>query len=176
MKKIICFALASTLGLSTTCFAADPSVQVGFSPEGSAHTLVLSAIESAHTSIRMLSYSFTARDIVQALIAAKKRGVDVKIVVDEKGNRGRYSVAAMNLIVNNQIPIRTDSEFPIQHDKTMIIDDQSVETGSFNFTDSAEKRNSENALVIWNMPKLAQSYTAHWQDRWDRGEDYHSAY
>jgi hypothetical protein len=50
----------------------EPSVQVGYSPEGSARVLVLSAIDSAKTSIRMMAYSFTAPDdIMKALVAAK---------------------------------------------------------------------------------------------------------
>ena len=44
-----------------------------------------------------------------------------------------------------------------------------VETGSFNFTKAAETKNSENAVVIWNIPKLAESFLEHWQDRWNRG-------
>ncbi|HBZ2647893.1 TPA: hypothetical protein MG504_25940 [Klebsiella pneumoniae] len=51
-----------------------------------------------------------------------------------------------------------------------------VETGSFNFTKAAETKNSENAVVIWNMPKLAESFLEHWQDRWNRGRDYRSSY
>jgi phosphatidylserine/phosphatidylglycerophosphate/cardiolipin synthase-like enzyme len=74
----------------------------------SARVLVLSAIDSAKTSW-MMAYSFTAPDIMKALVAAKKRGVDVKIVIDERGNTGRASIAAMNYIANSGIPLRTDS-------------------------------------------------------------------
>lgn len=42
-------------------FAVEPSVQVGYSPEGSARVLVLSAIDSAKTSIRMMAYSLSPR-------------------------------------------------------------------------------------------------------------------
>lgn len=171
MYKMKAFIL-SLIILSGYSHAEDASVQVGFSPEGSAHVLVLGAINSAKKTIRMMAYSFTAPDIMKALVDAKKRGVDVKIVIDERGNRDRSSIYAMNYVVSNGIQLRTDSDFPIQHDKSIVIDNGSVETGSFNFTKSAETRNSENAIVIWNMPKLAHSYTEHWQDRWDRGQDY----
>lgn len=53
-----------------------------------------------------MAYSFTAPDIMKALVAAKKRGVDVKIVIDERGNTGRASIAAMNYIANSGIPLR----------------------------------------------------------------------
>ncbi|WP_077269719.1 phospholipase D-like domain-containing protein [Citrobacter farmeri] len=96
--------------------------------------------------------------------------------MDERGNTGRASIAAMNYIANSGIPLRTDSDFPIQHDKVIIVDNVTVETGSFNFTKAAETKNSENAVVIWNMPKLAESFLEHWQDRWNRGRDYRSSY
>ncbi|HBM8562094.1 TPA: phospholipase D family protein, partial [Escherichia coli] len=44
------------------------------------------------------------------------------------------------------------------------------------FTKAAETKNSENAVVIWNMPKLAESFLEHWQDRWNQGRDYRSSY
>nr|WP_275268967.1 phospholipase D-like domain-containing protein [Citrobacter freundii] len=94
-----------------------PSVQVGFSPEGSAQTLVIGAIDSAQSSIRMMAYSFTAMDIMQALVKAKNRGVDVKIVIDERGNRNDVSHRAMKFIVKNEIPLRVDSDFPIRGGK-----------------------------------------------------------
>lgn len=147
-------------------FAA--SAQVGFSPEGTAQQLVINVIGSAKDNIRMMAYSFTAPDIMKALIAAKRRGVDVKIVVDENGNTGRASRAAMNLVTNAGIPLRVNSNYKIQHDKVIIVDGRHVETGSFNYTASAEKYNSENAIVMWDAPELAGQYLKHWQSRWNQ--------
>lgn len=175
-KTILCIAGILCSSVMFSAAAAEPSVDVGFSPEGSARTLVLETIASARSSIRMLSYSFTAPDIMRALADARRRGVDVKIVVDERGNRSKSSIAAMNFIVNSGIPLRTDHHYPIQHDKVIIVDGQTVETGSFNYTASAERRNSENVVVIRNLPSLARTYLLHWQERWDNGQDYQSVY
>lgn len=167
-------AAGLVLGVSAPA-RSETIAQVGFSPdspEDSARVLVLSVIDAAKSQIRMLSYSFTARDIVDALIRAKGRGVDVMLVVDEKGNRDNYSQKALRAVASAGIPVRLDSHYAIQHDKTIITDGVNVETGSFNFTDSAEKRNSENALVIWNLPSLAKDYLAHWQSRWDWGRPF----
>ncbi|MGP8847328.1 phospholipase D family protein, partial [Enterobacter hormaechei] len=51
-----------------------------------------------------------------------------------------------------------------------------VEAGSFNYTRSAASRNSENVLVINEVPEVAQTYLQHWQSRWDGGTDWHSSY
>lgn len=98
------------------------------------------------------------------------------MVLDEKGNRGKASVAAMNLLVNAGIPVRTVSKFKILHDKIIISDKNTVETGSYNYSRSAARSNSENALVIRDVPELARTYLQHWQSRWDVGKDWRSTY
>ncbi|OXC78021.1 phospholipase D family nuclease [Caballeronia sordidicola] len=152
------------------------TVQVGFSPEGSAQALVLDVIRTARHDIRMMGYDFTAPDIARALIDAHKRGVDVKVVLDARSNEGRANVAAMNILVNGGVELRTIDRYKIQHDKIVITDEQTVETGSFNFTSSAERANSENAVVIWNFPDVAASFLHHWQSRWDQGQPYRASY
>jgi phosphatidylserine/phosphatidylglycerophosphate/cardiolipin synthase-like enzyme len=60
--------------------------------------------------------------------------------------------------------------------KVLIVDNQTVEVGSFNYSRAAARSNSENALVVREMPELAQTYLAHWQSRWDLGTDWKSSY
>lgn len=172
-------AVSGLVCLSLSCIqpaAAAPSVQVGFSPEGSALQLVLKTIESAQQEIRLMGYSFTSPEVVSALVRAKRRGVDVRIVLDEKGNRSKASQAAMNVVVNAGIPLRTNGCYAIMHDKVIIVDNHTVEAGSFNYTRSAASRNSENVLVINEVPEVAQTYLQHWQSRWDEGTEWHSSY
>ena len=168
---LICFPLSGILPAVSA-----PSIEAGFSPEGSAQQLVLNTIDSAQQSIRMMAYSFTDPDVMKALIAAHRRGVDIKIVIDEKGNRNRASMAAMNLMVNTGIPLRTNGRFPIQHDKILIVDNHTVESGSYNYSRAGSSRNSENVLVIHDVPELAQTYLTHWQSRWEMGTNWQSSY
>ena len=149
---------------------AEPTVQVGFSPEGSARTLVLDTVGSAQHSIRMLAYAFQAPDIAQALVDARRRGVDVRVVVDHKRNTGKSSRAAMDFVTRQGVALRTNDHFNLHHDKSIVVDDHTVQTGSFNYTPSAETTNSENVVVIRGMPEVARQYSAHWQSRWDLGK------
>lgn len=171
LNPIPAIALAALLGLPMLSSAA-PSVQVGFSPEGSARQLVLDTITSARTSIQILAYAFQAPDIAQALVDARQRGVQVRIVVDKKRNTGKASQAAMDLVVRNGIELRTNDRFHIHHDKAMIVDGDAVETGSFNYAPSAETANSENVVVIRGMPEVTRQYLQHWQSRWELGVPY----
>lgn len=178
--KSLFLTLTLTLALTLIpgiipCAVAAPSIQVGFSPEGTAQQVVLNTINQSKKSIRMMAYSFTSPVIVKALINARKRGVDVRVVLDEKGNRGKASVAAMNLLVNAGIPVRTVNKFKILH-KIIVSDESSVETGSYNFSKSANSANSENAILITEVPELAKEYLQHWQSRWQIGQDWKSTY
>ena len=73
--------------LSLTLYASVPAayalrIEAGFSPEGTALQLVLKTIESAQHEIRLMGYSFTSPEVTRALVSAKHRGVDVKVVLD----------------------------------------------------------------------------------------------
>ncbi|KVH78780.1 endonuclease [Burkholderia ubonensis] len=171
-RLLSCAVLSSAAPLAHPAEAAEACpVQVAYSPDGAAEELVVSAISGARQSIRLAAYSFTSPSVVRALMAAKQRGVDVAVVVDEKANHGKASVAALNLLTQAGIPSRTVSIYPIHHDKYIVIDGAQIETGSFNYT-SAARRNSENAVLISQCPAVARSYLQHWQSRWSQGSDY----
>ncbi|MFL9860008.1 phospholipase D family protein [Paraburkholderia madseniana] len=156
------------------CIAPDgPAIDTGFSPEGSAERLVLKAICTARHSVHLSAYSFTSPAIVQALIDAHRRGVDVAVVADRKSNlvedRSGKGRIALDLLSGAGVGVRTIDVYPIHHDKFMVIDGESVETGSFNYTTSAAGYNSENAVVMWHVPVVAQAYQQHWQSRFNQG-------
>jgi phosphatidylserine/phosphatidylglycerophosphate/cardiolipin synthase-like enzyme len=160
--------------------SAGTQFETRFSPRGGCEHLVVKVIDSSRKEIRLLAYGFTNPNIVQALLAAKRRGVDVRVAVDFKANvsedRSRKGMAALNLLVNAGIPVRTVNVYAIHHDKVIVSDGINVETGSFNYTAAAERSNSENVLVVWNSPQLASTYLAHWERNWSQGRDFVSSY
>ncbi len=141
----------------------DQNMKVCFSPHytGISCTVqIVSVINAAQKSIYVQAYSFTSQGIVDALIAAHKRGIDVEIILDKsnlhgKGNKTQDVIAA-------GIPTWIDSKHAIAHNKVMIIDDSSIITGSFNFTSSAELHNAENSVVITGK-ELADIYLINWK-------------
>lgn len=149
--------------------ATSPLIKVAFSPEAGSEALVVRVLASARQTIRLAGYSFTSPAVVKGLIDAKRRGVDVKVLLDDKGNRGRASLVAMKLIEEADIPIRVISAYAIHHDKYIVVDAQHTETGSFNYSQAAARSNSENVLVVWNNPTTAKKYLAHWETRWNQG-------
>ncbi|MRT55390.1 phospholipase D family protein [Enterobacteriaceae bacterium RIT693] len=172
MLKVLC----GLLFCISSATAASPSVEVGFSSgkDGhSAQTRVLRLINSAHKSIEMMAYEFKAPDIVAALGKAAERGVKVSVVIDHRANRAnRLALVAVPDAISHGVAIRVDSHYHIQHDKVMIIDGRILETGSFNYTPTAEKANSENILVLRHVPRVIKLYQEHFETRWKYGVPY----
>jgi len=109
---------------------------------------------------------------MQALVDAKNRGVSVRVVVGKKRDQGRASKTAMDFVIRNGVSLRTNEHFNIHHDKVIIVDGGTVETGCFNFAPSAETANSEKLIVNRDMPNVSRKFLAHWQSRWDLEEPY----
>lgn len=140
-------------------------MEVFFSPEDHVSPKIIEKIQQAKHSIYVLVYSFTDRDISQALIDAHKRGVDVQIIIDG-GQTDHYRTQA-DECKNAGIPVYADMKYKIAHDKVMIFDDQIVLTGSYNISYSADKFNSENVIFVYNET-IAKKY----KDRWDYRKKY----
>jgi phospholipase D len=126
--------------------SANAVIQVRFSPKGNCTQLIREAIAKARKTILVQAYSFTSPSIANALIAAHQRGIEVRILVDRSQLTGKYT--QVRHIAEHGIAVAVDQAQGIAHNKVMIIDDDYVLTGSFNWTRAAEKINAENLLLI----------------------------
>jgi len=144
--------------------------EVGFSPRRGSQDAVIRVINSATKELRMATYSFTNKEIVAALIAAKARGVDVKIVSDEKSNGGDGS--AVRSTAAKGIPTRLNGNYAIHHHKFIVADGTTVQTGSFNYSRAAWVSNAENVIVLRGVPDIATTYITEWNRLWEESYDY----
>ena len=55
----------------------------------------------------------------------------------------------------------------VAHPREAQVDGVTLETGSFNYTTAAIKHNAENALVLWNVPRIAEVYVREWERLWE---------
>ena len=136
--------------------------EVCFTPGGQCTDRIVSAINSAESTIDVQAYGFTSAPIVKALLQAQKRGVKVSAIVDKSNTT--HADLAITVLMNHHIPVMIDSKVAIAYNKVMIIDDKIVVTGSFNFTKSAQTRNAENVLIITDK-QLAQAYLNNFNNR-----------
>lgn len=147
-----------------TAITSGASYDLGFSPGETSLSVVLNAINSSRSSLSMACYEFTSRDIAEAIEKAAHRGVKVRIVADFKASRQKYS--QIPILEAAGISIRLDEHYSIMHNKFIVIDGSSIETGSFNYTTAAIKHNAENAIVFWHVPGLAAKYTTEFNRLW----------
>lgn len=145
---------------------AQGQVQVAFTPGDDAGALIVDDINKAKRQILVQIYSFTHKAIAEALIAARKRGIDVQVIADPE-QAEKIETSVVEEIVRGGVPVYLDNQHAAAHNKVMIIDagtpGASVITGSFNFTHAAQYRNAENLLVLRNNPLLADAYAANWR-------------
>jgi phosphatidylserine/phosphatidylglycerophosphate/cardiolipin synthase-like enzyme len=145
------------------------AAEVGFSPSHTAKALVLKVIAQCEGTLRMATYSFTDADIRDALIA-KHNSTDIQIVSDAKGNADD-GVSVVDDLQRAGIKIRRNKRYAIHHHKFIACtgphNTKIVETGSFNYTASADKRNAENSLVLWDAPAIYDIYMKEWERLYD---------
>lgn len=170
--------VGSTFALLSPSNALAQAVEVGFSPDGSAEELIIKTIFGARQSIRLAAYSLTSPRVVGALIAAKRGQykVDVQVVADWKNNveddRSGKARKALGLLKGAGIPVRLNRSYSIHHDKFIVADSRTVQTGSFNYSQAAARYNSENVMVLYGQPRIAALYMSHWQSRFDQAAPY----
>ena len=140
-----------------------PSHEVFFSPKGGCTEVVVREIAAARHEVLVLAYSFTSKPIAEALLAAKKRGVHVDIVLDHSNEREEHT--DLGFFLQEGLTPLVDSEHAIAHNKVMVIDSRTIVTGSFNFTYQAEHENAENLIILKHNTELValyrQNFSAH---------------
>ena len=150
------------LGVSSVAYA---ETKVYFSPNGGCQEAVITEISQARKSIDIAMYELTSREIAQALVDAKKRGVKIRIVLDNAQIKERFSKS--RYLSSKRIDVKFHLGPGLMHDKFAVIDARELLTGSFNWTASADKKNAENLLVISDK-ELAQKYAKHFKHLWSQ--------
>lgn len=150
---------------SQTAIDNENQIELCFTPPSGCGTLIAQEIARAKESIYVQAYGLTSGIIVNQLIQAKHRGVKVQVLLDKSNVSDKWS--KMMDLVNANVSVRIDKVSGIAHNKVIIIDGQKVITGSFNFTNAADKRNAENVIII-NNKSVAKEYLNNWQDRYNK--------
>jgi phosphatidylserine/phosphatidylglycerophosphate/cardiolipin synthase-like enzyme len=104
------------------------------------------------------AYSFESERIAKALVEAHKRGIEVKVIIDD--NKADKKSEA-DYLERKGISTYLDSKHEKAHNKIILIDGHTVITGSFNFSD--EEKKTDNLVVIQGKPKIIEAYESNFQ-------------
>ena len=159
--------------LPASSVASGAAIAVCFAPEEDCAAFAVRAIDNAGREILVGAYG-TGSGIVEALVRAKERGVDVRLIADKTTPCERGS--GIEPLSAAGVPIWIDDQARVAHAKTMVIDGAVTLMGSMNWTHGAAV-NSEDLNLV-SCPAIAAAYTAHWHKRlavsvrFDRREDW----
>jgi len=134
-----------------------------FSPQDSLYPHLVRLIQEAEKSIYAAFYKLELKEVSDALLEARQRGVEVKIFADDTASRGEKSRLDS---LKNFFPVKTDKDpASFMHHKFCVIDERIVWTGSFNPTRSGSFRENNNVVVITSF-FLAAQFIKEFQRLW----------
>jgi phosphatidylserine/phosphatidylglycerophosphate/cardiolipin synthase-like enzyme len=162
------FFLKTYIAISCFIFAlhavenqCDHLCEVYFSPKDNVAHQLISLIDQETKSVQIAVYGFTHHGIAAALIKAKKKGVQVEVIVDPFSVKESSPVKRLfksGIVVwvwkpaicnlPNKEKAHQHNRSSLMHDKFCIFGDHSVWTGSFNFTYNGNNCNEENVVLI----------------------------
>lgn len=161
---LVMMVWAVAAGASQT-FRAQGEIELAFSPWDDPEALLLGVIKGARKSLRVHAYALTSKKFADALIVAHRRGVRVEVLADGEMNRRDKGNVVPRLLAAG-VPVAFETRYRAAHNKVLIADAEgpgcNVVTGSYNFTWSAQNRNSENLLVLRGHCPLARAYRDNW--------------
>jgi len=134
-------------------YFTDPTNPASKQDSGGVEEAVIASIDTARLSIDAAFYSLSLRDIANALLRARDRGVQVRVVM-ESDNRDKSVPQAL---IDGGIPILGDRREGLMHDKFIVIDRSEVWMGSMNYTVSGTYEDNNNLIHIRSV-KVAENY------------------
>lgn len=140
-------------------YFTDPTNPAASQESGGIENPLIAAIDSAKLSVDVAIYSLSLRELGNALLRARDRGVQVRIVM-ESDNRDRTVPAAL---IEAGLPILGDRREGLMHDKFVVIDRSEVWTGSLNFTTTGAYNDNNNLIRILSV-KVAENYTKEFEE------------
>jgi phosphatidylserine/phosphatidylglycerophosphate/cardiolipin synthase-like enzyme len=155
--------------LDASHFSDGSVVMSYFSPTDAATAnAVLSLIEAATSTLDIAMFYFTSEAIADAILAAKARGVDVRMVIDAGGAGNAYSKHAW--LCAEGIPVKVENWGGKSHSKWAVADAASaghgaVVFGSMNWTAAGDTQNDENTLYVRNAG-FAAAFAAEFERQW----------
>ena len=154
--------------ISILCFmliicSAYAETRVYFSPSLDCETKIVELINGACDTIDVAVYAINNKNIVSALKNANSR-VKIRILTDRTQAKGKGSM--VRDLYYAGVDIKLHSKYKIEHNKFAIFDKKIVITGSYNWTNPASTKNSENCLIITKDSKTTNSYQQRFNYLW----------
>lgn len=145
-------------------------VIVAFSPSDGVQNIILDELSNAKNSVKLMAFSFTEQKIASQLGDLAKKGVSVKCLFDYGQANSKYSQDSYLRGCGIKIKMSPNRSGKMHH-KVIVIDDETVITGSYNYSKNAELNNDENILILKNKD-IAAKYVKEFKRCWKGTKGY----
>lgn len=135
-------------------------VETHFESEGNVRARIIELVADATSSVYFMAFAFTDDDIAQAMVGRHRAGLEVRGVIEARNTGGIGSV--FEPMEQSGVDVLPDGNPYVMHHKVIIIDEEIVVTGSYNFSASAASRNDENVLIV-HSSEIAAQYVSEFQ-------------
>ncbi len=144
----------------------DTILEVYFSPDDGVLAQIVPLLQGAQESIDILAFSLTSDELADVLLQKSSQGVDVRAVFDDEqvdsNIGGKYQV-----LQDAGLDVRRDTLDGFMHHKVIVVDNQVVLFGSYNFSNNAEYKNDENVVIVYD-PHLAGDFIREFERIYER--------
>lgn len=161
MKRVFLYALGLFSAFSRPVWA---EVEIAFTPSKDCEHKIVELINKSKKYIDVAVYSINNQQIVEALYNAKQQNVAIRILTDRRQASGKYSkVMEMH---EKGLNVRVHTKNKYEHNKFAIFDGKAASTGSYNWTNAASDKNSENCLFLLKEPDNIKVYQDRFEELW----------
>jgi len=150
--------VSTTAGCPIETYFVSPAV------DGVCRRALLGLINSAQHSLDLAIYSFTDDQLGWAVVEAFRRGVAVRVIMDESQPQARGG--EYQRLTQAGIPVVVEKLPGLMHHKFLVVDGVAVATGSYNWSEAADDDNFEN-LVIIRDANVAEAFAREFQRLWE---------
>ena len=165
MRKSLIFTLLWIILFFSSVWGGESESEkkVYFSTKDNLSKIVLLELAEGKKTIHVAMYYFTLKSLARGLVAAKRRNVEIKVLLDEDQKYSKSS--CWDILAEEGIKVKFYKSPGLMHNKFCIIDEKITLTGSYNWTGNANKINEENLIVI-DSEKVAKQYEKEFQNLW----------
>lgn len=128
--------------------------------------LLVQQVQSVKLTLDVAMFTLTVSELIAAMKHAHKRGVRVRVIVDDRQAKFCHDGAHCKDLRAAGIEVRMDHSPANMHHKFCVIDGRTVCNGSFNWTRQAEDGNYENVVVYHEQVALARCFSKEFETLW----------
>lgn len=164
LRPAVLLSIVAVLALN---LASAGTIEMYYAPEDLPADKLVALYNQARRYIYIAMYGLTYPAAIRALVSAKKRGVDVRVITDREKLNDPKQRAALETLRLADIPIRVNVHDGLMHLKQVVVDDRVNTSGSMNLTTSGHAYNDERLDIITDpvtTAKARDKFLAMWKD------------